>query len=75
MPIAKVVFKLDDKRYSVNGDALRDARERAKLSLAAFAELCGWTGSYQWRLENVVGTVSESTRNVVECVLADVKTL
>lgn len=66
----KDVFKLQDQRYAVNGDALRTAREAIGLTIAQFAERCGWSTQYHWRIENgYYETVSESTVRVIDAAL------
>jgi transcriptional regulator with XRE-family HTH domain len=65
-----MIFKLHDKRYELNGAALKEARARAQLTLKEVANKCGWSIQYQWRLENgLVQFVCEATKNVIECAL------
>lgn len=61
------IFKLHDQRYQVDGRKLARARAGTGLNMSEFAYKCGWTCSYQWRLENDrVETVCEGTKNVIE---------
>lgn len=71
----KEVFKLHDKRFVVNGDALREAREDLGLTLAQFAVMCEWSTAYQWKLENGTAnsSVSEMTKIRVENALAEAR--
>lgn len=66
----KDVFKLQDKRYAVDGTALRSAREVIGLTIAQFAERCGWSTQYHWRIENnYYETLSEATASIIDSVL------
>lgn len=67
------IFKISSKHYSVNGPALRDARELlTNLNASEFAFRCGWSPTYQSRLENSdIFEVPESTREIIQDVLAE----
>ena len=65
------IFKMIDQRFQSNGRALARGRAATGLNMSEFAYKCGWTCSYQWKLENDrVETVSEGTKNVMEGVLS-----
>lgn len=64
------MFKLKDQRYAVDGSALRDERKRLGVKVSVFADACGWSAAYQYKLERgEIETVSESTKCVIECTL------
>jgi transcriptional regulator with XRE-family HTH domain len=68
------VFKLHDRRYAVNGPALRERRERAGVTQTAFAEMCGWKPQYQCRLEHTTDTtINESAARVIDGVLSEIE--
>ena len=61
------MFELIDQRYKIDSCKLRLAREKCNMNMSQFAYACGWSCSYQWRLENnCVATISESTKKVIE---------
>ena len=64
------VFKLHSLRYSIDGQALRDRRIAAGIKSLSFASACGWSRTYQNKLEaDHYETVSEETKKAVEEVL------
>ena len=66
------MFKLIDQRYQLDGRELARRRHETGLNMSEFAYRCGWTCSYQWKLENdFVDTVSEGTKNVIEGALRE----
>lgn len=70
------VFTMHEKRYRLNGQQLANVRRRTtELTSQQFAGACGWSPSYQSRLERgLVDTVSEATKNVIETVLREYAT-
>lgn len=71
------VFRLCDKRYTLDSDALRARREATHTSQTEFARMCGWSSAYQCRLENARRDapveVCESTVHIVDGVLMELE--
>jgi len=66
------IFTLYTRRYTIDSNALIEARKELGLSQYCVAVQCGWSASYQWRLEHgKINTVDESTKNVLESVLKE----
>lgn len=63
------IFKVDSVRYAVNGRALYNARMDKHVTQAKFAELCDWSPTYQWKLENERLVVSQETVETLKSVL------
>lgn len=64
------IFKIIDKRYQIDGRELARSRAKTSLNMSEFAYRCGWSCSYQWKLENDrVDTLSEGAKKVIEGVL------
>jgi len=60
------MFTPCDTRYEVDGDALRIARERRDITQKRFAYLCGWSSTYQWKLERGhVSTICQDTVDLI----------
>ena len=70
----KDVFKLVEKRYKLDGEDLLLRRRRAHVTQKRFAEMCGWSPTYQWKLEQShVDEISEETKNVIESVFKELE--
>lgn len=71
------VFKLCDRRFQLDSEALRARRQAAGASQTEFAVMCGWSSAYQCRLENAWCDrpleVSESTALIVDGVLREIE--
>lgn len=60
------VTRPDEIRFRVNPRGLREAREVSGLSLVQLARLCGWSRSYQAKLESGrVLTIGQEARELL----------
>ena len=65
------LFTPVEQRYKINTHLLTMIRENLNFSVAQFADIIGWSTSYQYKLESgKVGTISEKTMNEIETALA-----
>lgn len=65
------LFTPAEQRYKINTHYLIIMREGLQLSVAQFAEIVGWSTSYQYKLESgKISIVSEKTKNEIETALA-----
>jgi len=65
------IFSTHSIRYAVDGDALTDAREEQGFNQSSFAALCGWSPTYQWKLEN--GEVESVCQETVDIIMRSLK--
>ncbi len=66
------LFAVHEIRYSVNATKLRVIRKRLGAKQSAFARMCGWSRSYQAKLENnEVLTISEASADIISAVIVD----
>lgn len=60
-----------EQRYKLNAHYFTIMREGLNLSVIQFAEIVGWSTSYQYKLESgKIKTVSEKTVNEIETAFA-----
>lgn len=65
------LFTPAEQRYKIDAHCLIIIRERLNLSVLQFAEIIGWSTSYQYKLESgSVSTISEKTKKEIETTLA-----
>ena len=65
------VFPTAEIRFTVDGVALARARSFAGLSCRGFAQLAGWTASYQRKLEGPVRSVKREVAETILTVLVE----
>lgn len=65
------LFTPIEQRYKINVHLFTMIRESLNLSVAQFADIIGWSSSYQYRLESgKIEAISEKVKKEIEIALA-----
>ena len=69
------MFTCVEKRYTFIPSEIKEARKKCKSNLRQFADVCGWSAQYIWKLENgKVNTINETAKLAIERCIDETKT-